>query len=105
MAKLQITGREIETEATATLQASPRSAFRARYSPGDLNGAIYAAARYAMRDSRPTFVYGGNSYGSFCWRVTADINEALCPINNSSGRVFEVAADRTLARLLLGNPA
>lgn len=105
MAKLQITGRMIEDEVTARLQSIRPSKLRARYAPQDLDGAICSAARCAMKSDVPMYIYGGNAYGRAMWRVTYKLNEALCPINNSSGRLFEVAADRTFTRLLIGPPA
>ena len=55
---------------TIALRQSPKRAFRARYDASDKTGAIYCAARCAMRDALTYYVYAGNRYMVAIYRVT-----------------------------------
>jgi len=95
---LNITDSTTEAKASAQLRAIKPRNMRARYHRSDLNGAVISAARAAMKAGQSFFVYSGNAYGSFMWRVTYDRPEALCLVNNSGRRLFEVTPDREIIR-------
>ena len=95
---LIITGSTVEAKASGQLRAIKPRSMRARYHRSDLNGAVISAARAAMKAGQSFYVYSGNAYGSFMWRVTYDRPEALCLINNSGRRLYEVRPDREIIR-------
>lgn len=56
---------------------------KARYHPSDLQGACESAYRAAIRSDKPLYVYPGNSYGAFTYRVTYSLADALSFCNNT----------------------
>ena len=88
----------IMEDATAKLKASPKAAFRKRYSPADMNGAIYSAAAYAKEAGQSLFVYTGNSYMNLVRRVTYKRSDAANGINNPGRVFFEVTPDLTVIK-------
>ena len=99
---LNITGSKTEAKASAQLRTIKPRDMRARYHRSDLNGAVISAARAAMKADQSFYVYSSNAYGSFMWRVTYDKPEALCLINNSGRRLYEVTPDREVIRHSIG---
>lgn len=99
---LKIVSSERKEPATSKLQEIPFNRLKHRYSPDDLNGAIMSAARSAEKYDFSYYVYPGNSYGSFCWRVDYKKEHALDPINNSGGKLYEVTKNREIIQHILG---
>lgn len=101
MATLSIIDSEPQAHATTQLRASAATAFRARYAPGDLTGAIYSAARCARRDDTTYYVYPGNSFMVAVYRI-GTLRDALCPVNCSGTIIYQVDPDYavTLHRLV-----
>ena len=95
---LNITDSTIETKASAQLRGIKPRNMRARYHRSDLNGAMISAARAAMKAGQSFYVYSGNAWGAFMWRVTFDRSEALCLINNSGRKLYEVTPGREIIR-------
>ena len=89
-----------QQQPTEALRSSPQKAFRARYNPSDLTEAIYSAARAARRDDRSYYIYPGNSFGAFCYRIGAKA-DALCSVNCNGRICYSVTPDLavTLHRL------
>ncbi len=98
---LTITHSQAEVACSAQLSQIPISKMRARYHHGDLSGAVISAARAASRAGHPYFIYSGNSYGSFVWRVTHLERDALDSINNSGRVLYEVSPQREVTRHFL----
>ena len=82
----------VQEQPTAALRRSPAKAFRAKYDPSDLTEAMYSAARASKRDDREYWVYPGNSYGSFCYRIGSQ-SDALSTVNCNGGTVYSVSPD------------
>lgn len=80
-----MTNRTLDGNATKMLQGMNVKDLRAKYAAGDKSGAVKSAARYAVRENKTTYVYPGNSYGQFCWRVTFKLDEVTC-LNNNTAR-------------------
>ena len=95
---LTITHSQAEAACSAQLRQMPMRDMRARYHRGDLPGAVISAARAASRAGHSYFVYAGNSYGSFVWRVTHLERDAKDAINNSGRVLYEVTPQREVTR-------
>jgi len=87
----------VKVDQHITQQLQNFKKLRARYSPSDLSGALISAAHYAKRFDETMFVYSGNSYGSFVYRVTQKKSEYLSPINNTGGIMHSVTPDRVVS--------
>ena len=89
----------LEEKSTQTLRENDsKRLLRAKYHPSDLTGAICAAAFFAKKNKCTYYVYSGNSYSSFCYRVTyklGDLNGVN--INAGSRIVYSVTEDLTLS--------
>jgi len=62
-----------------------------------LESAVISAGYYAKKNDTLAYVFPGNSFGSFVYRVTFKKSEALDSINNNTGdRMFTVDPDLTV---------
>ncbi len=95
---MTITESTMQDQPTEALKASPKHAFRARYDAADITGAVYSAARAAMRDNRTYYVYAGNSYMNMIYRVTWKKTDALNFVNCTGTFILQVDPDLTVTR-------
>lgn len=96
---MQITAEILEAVATEQLKAT--KTLPARYQPGDLSGAIRAAARAAGNFNKDAFVILGNSYGRGCWHVSIHKTDVTSLAINSGKRAFRVTPAREIYRLTI----
>jgi hypothetical protein len=80
----------LDTSASASLK---RAQLRARYTPGDMAGAVVSAGFYAQKRKKTMFVYEGNSYMHLVYRVADNPSEYLNAINNTGDKVIEITPE------------
>jgi len=91
-----ITETYIETKATEAAQTLKTRNLRARYHPGDADGATKSALRAARRTGRTHYMYLGNAWGRGCFRVTYEWAEASCWMSNTGTFIKEIRPDNTI---------
>ena len=92
--KLRLGPAKVDDRASAVLARSKLTA----KNRGDLQSAALSAGYYAKKTGRTMFIYPGNSYGHFVWRVSDKPSEYLNPINNTGDRVYSVTPELVCAK-------
>jgi len=84
---------KVDKRATDILRSQKPKVFRAKYEPGSLNGALYAAAYYARKMKEIMFIYEGSSFMHRVYRISHKPDDYLNPINNTGGAVISVSPE------------
>ena len=65
-------------------------------SNGSLTESLIVAARCAMKNAAPYWIYASNSYGVGCWRVTHRERDCRCFVGNSGRVAMRIDPDLTV---------